>query len=235
MLETIVPVNKVYRYHTNGFDDYRWGSIYRNIQTVLHYFLGETPKLPEIVKECGVRWNADEPIRWENRRGLRLKPHDAKAVLQRRLPSPSLELVIFSTNPNVKTKTELYRGGTAVYNVEHEVSGIRNRIGKCLQQDGLVIIDDGEYAYIIAGMRVDDEGDVDYQLLDPHYGLAYATRDHRENWRLKNVIGLEQPYGSDHGKVRWVPGPLFNRGPSSVVWKMLFINCDASKNSCILL
>jgi len=235
MLEAIVPVDKVYRYHTNGFDDYRWGSIYRNIQTVLHYFLGETPKLPEIVKECGVNWSADEPISWENRRDLRLKPHDAKAVLQGRLPSPSLQLVIFSTMPNTRTKTELYRGGSAVYTIESDVSAIRKRIGLCLQQDGLVIIDDGEYAYIIAGMRVDEEGDVDYQLLDPHYGHSYATRDHRENWRLKNVIGLTQPYGSDEGKVRWVPGPLFKRGPSSVVWKMLFVNCDVPKNSCNLM
>jgi len=234
MLETIVPVSKVYRYHTNGFDDYKWGSIYRNIQTVLHYFLGTTPKLPEIVKECGVMWNADEPISWEDRRELRVRPHDAKAVLQRRLPSPSLELVIFSTKPDVKTKTALHRGGTEVYNIEHDASAIRKRIGDCLQQDGLVIIDDGSYAYIISGMRVDNDGHVDYQLLDPHYGLAYATRDHRENWRLKNVIGLEQPYGSDSGKIRWVPGPLFMRG-SSVVWMMLFINCSAKQTSCTVL
>jgi len=234
MLETIVPVEKVYRYHTNGFDDYRWGSIYRNIQTVLHYFLGHTPKLPEIVKACGVRWNSDEPICWDSRRDLRLKHHDAKAVLQRWLPSPTLKLIIFSTNPNIKKNTELY-GGTAVYTAEDDVTAIRKRIGECLQNDGLVIIDDGEYAYIIAGMRIDDYDEVDYQLLDPHYGLAYATRDHRENWRLKNVIGDDKPYGSDRGKVHWVPGPLFKHGPSSVVWKMLFINCDNSKNSCIVL
>jgi len=236
-MNTIVTVDKVYRYHTNGFDDYRWGSIYRNIQTVLHYFLGDSPKLPEIVEECGVRWNADEPISWEDRRGLRLKPHDAKAVLQRRLPSPSLQLVIFSTKPNTKTKAELYKGGTAEYSTEKDVSAIRKRIRECLQKNGLVLIDDGEYAYVIAGMRVDDDGDVEYQLLDPHYGQAYATRDHRENWRLKNVIGLEQPYGSDWGKVRWVPGPLFTRGASSVVWKMLFINSIDTKkikDCCIM-
>merc|ERR550525_1408196 len=103
------------------------------------------------------------------------------------------------------------------------------------KQKSPIIIDDGDYSYIIIGISSEDNGqsvdgcngmkDVWYLIGDPHYGMSYGTRDVNVKWNELGKKSTEEnnlfDYGPDYGKVQWKLSTFLEQ--SERTWMMLFV------------
>lgn len=64
-----------------------------------------------------------------------------------------------------------------------------------------ILLDDSVNAYLVVGFRVTEEGEAQYRVLDPHYGMRYAQRG--EHQTFDPALGPDQ-YGADTAKDQWV-------------------------------
>ena len=91
-----------------------------------------------------------------------------------------------------------------------------------------IIIDDGEYSYILLAIYCDDsDNDNSYYYLigDPHYGMLYGKRDVNIDWNKLGEHSNEDnnvfDYGMDYGKIQWKKSEFFENRDKT--WMMLFV------------
>merc|ERR1719375_1960233 len=141
-----------------------------------------------------------------DRRRLWIEPHDVAAALARCRPEVVTQLLLFS--PQTKEETcEMTSANTrcsAKYEVVRDREQLRARLrGHLAAHELPMLIDNGTYSYMIAGMRDCDQA-LQYRILDPHYGMLYPPGLATELGAYSASLG-PLPYGSDEGKDTWQP------------------------------
>lgn len=233
-----VSLKFLYRYHSDGMNDFSWGCVYRNFQTLLLEMDIPVPSLRECMQYVlsPEKANLDYSDLVGSKRHLWIEPHDLAAFINTNYKDHKLDckLMIYDTKTRqLINKEEIMRkvtkkGQTVVYDeYVSESSEIRNRIQEFIKQHQLpIIIDDGDYSYILMGISCDDDGgDVWYLIGDPHYGMMYGKRDVKVNWNDLGKNSNEENnifnYGPDFGKIQWKPSTFLEE--SNKTWMMLFV------------
>eukprot|EP00494_Astrolonche_serrata_P025063 UN25324 len=157
-----VTINKVYRYHDGGFDDFNWGCVHRNVQTLLEHVSGKETSFVECVQGAGITWEPGAAIK--KRSDLWIEPHDAATYMEKMVPSQS-RLVYFNISPK-ETKvgpiTKTLRTGAprdykTVWNVKTDTKIMHDTIIKQLEKNLPILIDDSFSSYLILGINTKNE------------------------------------------------------------------------------
>jgi len=227
----------VYRYHSRGEDDYDWGCVYRSAQTVLAAMGEPIPTLVELAQLMGHGPAMEafllNPTKEGQRRHLWVEPHDIALALATRSPHLKVRLELFAPSlagGTVVSRKSYTTGHEANFKVIQDVKQLRAVVQQhLLVHNAPVLIDNGTAAFAIAGMRRNG-GNVEYRILDPHYGIYYQKEGYEKRTDKDYKVGDITPYGSDAGKDTWKPASWIEEtmGKRQVKtedeWMMLFVH-----------
>ena len=232
-----VSVKYMYRYHSDGENDFSWGCVYRNFQTLLFQLNIKVPTLRECLKDLispdKAKLNYNDLI--GSKKHLWIEPHDLLKYIQSNYSQYKLyiQLIIYQTKRNMEKQTNLIKQTKKNEEVKYDkcitnTKDIRQIIYQHFKRHKLpIIIDDGEYSYILLAIYCGNNDDNYFYLIgDPHYGMLYGKRDVKKDW---NKLGQDSNennnvfhYGPDYGKMQWKKGEfLENRNKT---WMMLFVS-----------
>jgi len=160
---------------------------------------------------------------------LWVEPHDVAAAFQLRWLQLSTRLVLFAPGTVQKyvTKISSTTGHQAVYEVVVDRGKLLTMLrGHIVSHQVPVLIDNGTYSFAVAGVRCSADGNVEYRILDPHYGMLYPSGCKVSAGEYATGSG-EDVYGDDSGKDSWQPQAWleedFGRPLGGSEWMMLFV------------
>ncbi|ETO22645.1 hypothetical protein RFI_14547 [Reticulomyxa filosa] len=215
-----ISPKKVYRYYSDGQNDYGWGCVYRNAQTLLEVMNITTPQLLELVEffldESVAKDVGSNSLKAESR-GLWIEPHDVEDYIHSHYADSigtELESHKIKKKKTKKKKSEKQKEKEVTYpKIVDSCEEIRQIIIKHLESVNLpILIDDGSYSYLISGIDFKNEK---YEIIDPHYGMLYSKNPPNTTSSDKKNI-----YGDDSGKIRWEAFDWFEN--QSKTWMMLY-------------
>ncbi len=145
-----IDTQKIYRYGSQGFDDYGWGCVYRNVQTLLALSDLPVPSIPEMQTQLGI-----DPTLFG--RNLWIEPVDVRQYLPWRV-SLALYTKLANAEPHMlRTKTKDF--DHTFRDEEETESFLLSR----LKENTNILIDDTVYSYILIAIT-----DGTYVYIDPH-------------------------------------------------------------------
>ena len=227
----------MYRYHSDGLNDFSWGCVYRNFQTVLLELCISVPSLRQCLRRMVSADKADMDYNAliGSKRHLWIEPHDLAMCIRTHYAAHKLriKLLLFDTKPNAKAQSEqsMQRATRKKQTVKYDrlvsdAAEMRVMIVQHLRAHSVpIIMDDGEYSYLLLAIHVDD-GRVSYLVGDPHYGMMYGARDPTTKWSELGRHSDEEhnvfQYGLDYGKMQWKEGKFVEQ--SNKTWMFLFVS-----------
>lgn len=237
-----LDVPKVYRYHSEGYDDFGWGCVYRNAQTMLRALKREVPALPDLTRAVG---SGDEWLLTPGKACSWIEPHDIAEYFRRFVPEcGDLRLVNVATRDGARLQNAraCRVGTTHVYELLPRPSGLEQGsqdalraamrirsivVGHLARTRTLVLIDDSINSYLVAGFRSAGRAGAEYRVLDPHYGMRYGSRG--PGVKFDPQAGPDQ-FGCDSSKDQWVPAEWLEEGRGALngytpgpMWLMLLV------------
>ena len=142
--------SKIYKYGDQGINDYGWGCVYRNVQTLSALHGREIPTISEMQKSIGIDPDG-------NGRNLWIEPVDTQFYLPWKTTLALHKVVEDPENYMLRTKEQDF-DKIFTNNID-----TKEFLLSCLNHNSRVLLDDSISSYILTGI-VDDQ----YVYIDPH-------------------------------------------------------------------
>lgn len=157
-----VDLTKVYHYGKNDVNDYGWGCVYRNVQTIQSLNNLPVSSIATMQNEIGIDST-------KSGRDLWIEPVDTR----RYFPwDETLALYTSVANP----ESHMLRTRKSDFDqIFENAEKTKKFLLSCLDNKKRVLIDDSISSYILTGIIEDDKSPSTYVYIDPHVSNAQRS------------------------------------------------------------
>ena len=145
--------SKIYKYGDQGINDYGWGCVYRNVQTLSAFNNTKVPTISEMQEKAGIDPSLSGTQLW-------IEPNDTRSFLPWKKTLALHKGVEDVEKYLLRTKVEDF---DKIFKTKEDT---KTFLLECLRNNSRVLLDDSIKSYILTGITDDDNPT--YIYIDPH-------------------------------------------------------------------